>query len=405
MTAALAHGTFAGSVPFTVTRLDPAVLPPEPGQDSTGGAATIDPLAAYQFNFAIPTLGQNATLTFEINLAALSPADRAAFLAALAAGNATVAVKNDAPGSVFHAFAIAAPGQPPDATHVTITQPDANHVVFQGVTGHFSTFAVVTVSGSTSNTPPVVTSLAGPTLAVRGQSLHYTGSFTDPDADTWTATVNFGDGSGDQPVTLNPDKTFALDHVFANTGNYTVVVTVADNHGGMRHPLPRGQHLQHRPGIRPRPSEQTTLVMSAAHRGRTRSPSFGLDRAKRYRAAERDACPGSTIRRTRSKCTARPAMMRSDCAGGSPRRPACSAETGTTRSSAAARGRRFLRRERDRRPVSALAGTIALDGAAGNDVFMDGGLGNDTRPGRERDSSMCSSAATATMRWPTPTVS
>src|SRR5262249_28666045 len=60
-----------------------------------------------------------------------------------------------------------------------------------------------------------------------------TSSFSDPDADTWTGTVNFGDGSGDQPLTLNPDKTFAFRHVFTITGIYNVVVTVADDHGGV----------------------------------------------------------------------------------------------------------------------------------------------------------------------------
>src|SRR6185369_1008881 len=80
---------------------------------------------------------------------------------------------------------------------------------------------------------PIITTLAGPTIAVRGQQLHFTGAFTDPDADTWTGSVNFGDGTGDQPVVLNPNKTFAFDHVFANTGSYSVVVTVADNHGGV----------------------------------------------------------------------------------------------------------------------------------------------------------------------------
>src|SRR5262249_54710197 len=125
MTAVLPSDTFSGAVGFTVTRLDPAA-PSEPGQDSTGGAATIDPLAAYKFGFDIPTLGPNASLTFRINLHMLSTADRDAFLAALAAGNATVAVKNDAAGSVYQAFAVAAPGQPPDATHVTIVRLDAS---------------------------------------------------------------------------------------------------------------------------------------------------------------------------------------------------------------------------------------------------------------------------------------
>jgi Ca2+-binding RTX toxin-like protein len=82
------------------------------------------------------------------------------------------------------------------------------------------------------NTDPVITSLDGPTIAVPGQPLHYTGSFSDPDANTWTGTVNFGDGSGDQPLALNPDKSFAFDHVYANSGAYTITVTVTDNHGG-----------------------------------------------------------------------------------------------------------------------------------------------------------------------------
>src|SRR5262249_11477605 len=106
MTASLAAGTFADAVAFTATRLDPAALPHAPRLVFTGAAATIDPVAAYQFNFSIPTLGQEAALSFEINVASLSNADRDAFLAALAAGNATVAVKNDNLGSVYQAFAI-----------------------------------------------------------------------------------------------------------------------------------------------------------------------------------------------------------------------------------------------------------------------------------------------------------
>jgi hypothetical protein len=80
---------------------------------------------------------------------------------------------------------------------------------------------------------PVVSSLNGLATAVRGQPLAYTGSFADPDADTWTGTVNFGDGAGDQPLGLRPDKTFAFRHVYPTTGTFTIVVTVTDNHGGV----------------------------------------------------------------------------------------------------------------------------------------------------------------------------
>jgi len=52
-------------------------------------------------------------------------------------------------------------------------------------------------------------------------------AFTDAGADTWTATVNYGDGSGAKPLTLNADKTFGLSHVYADNDVYTVTVTVS----------------------------------------------------------------------------------------------------------------------------------------------------------------------------------
>ncbi|MCX2983455.1 hypothetical protein EYC98_21560, partial [Halieaceae bacterium IMCC14734] len=59
------------------------------------------------------------------------------------------------------------------------------------------------------------------------------GAFTDPGSlDTWTATVDYGDGSGVQALALNPDKSFALNHSYAVSGVYTVTVTVSDEDGG-----------------------------------------------------------------------------------------------------------------------------------------------------------------------------
>ena len=59
------------------------------------------------------------------------------------------------------------------------------------------------------------------------------GSFTDPVADTWTATVNYGDGSGVQPLDLNLAQRFTLRHRYVTPGSYTVVVTVRDDDGGV----------------------------------------------------------------------------------------------------------------------------------------------------------------------------
>ncbi len=63
--------------------------------------------------------------------------------------------------------------------------------------------------------------------AVFGRS----GSFTDPGADTWTATVDYGDGSGVLPLALGSDRTFRLDHAYVNPGSYPLIVSVADQDG------------------------------------------------------------------------------------------------------------------------------------------------------------------------------
>ncbi len=56
------------------------------------------------------------------------------------------------------------------------------------------------------------------------------GSFTDPGADSWTATVDYGDGSGSQPLTL-VGKSFELSHTYVGNGSgpFTVTVTVEDD--------------------------------------------------------------------------------------------------------------------------------------------------------------------------------
>lgn len=80
------------------------------------------------------------------------------------------------------------------------------------------------------NTAPGIS--LGPYATV-AEGAPYTGSgaFIDPDADTWTAAVSYGDGSGVQPLTLNPDKSFTLSHTYAENGSYIVTVTVTDGDG------------------------------------------------------------------------------------------------------------------------------------------------------------------------------
>jgi len=83
-----------------------------------------------------------------------------------------------------------------------------------------------------NNVAPTVD--AGPDATINeGDTFISNGSFTDPGADDWTATVDYDDGSGVQPLALNPDQTFSLTHVYTISGIYTVIVTVADDDGGV----------------------------------------------------------------------------------------------------------------------------------------------------------------------------
>src|SRR5262249_20845828 len=85
------------------------------------------------------------------------------------------------------------------------------------------------------NVDPVLDVGADVTLD-EGDHFQRVGSFADPGDDVWSASVNYRDGSRWQPLALNADKTFVLDHVFAQDGTYDVLVYLADG---------RGDALQH----------------------------------------------------------------------------------------------------------------------------------------------------------------
>lgn len=91
---------------------------------------------------------------------------------------------------------------------------------------------ILPTEGSTpANEAPVTD--AGPDRIIdEGDTFASAGSFTDPDSSAWTATVDYGDASGEQALTLDPNS-FVLSHTYADDGVFTVTVTVIDDDGGV----------------------------------------------------------------------------------------------------------------------------------------------------------------------------
>ena len=104
---------------------------------------------------------------------------------------------------------------------------DGNYTVTLTVTDNDGLTDVVTTTATVANVAPVVNALPGATLAFGGQYLVF-GGFADPGADPWSATVNFGDGGGAQPLPLS-NQTFTLSHTYCTAGSFAVQVRVNDD--------------------------------------------------------------------------------------------------------------------------------------------------------------------------------
>ncbi len=81
------------------------------------------------------------------------------------------------------------------------------------------------------NVVPSVDAGAASTIN-EGEVYNSSGSFVDTADDTWTATVDYGDGSGVQPLTLT-GTTFALSHDYSARGVFVVSVNVTDSLGAV----------------------------------------------------------------------------------------------------------------------------------------------------------------------------
>jgi hypothetical protein len=84
----------------------------------------------------------------------------------------------------------------------------------------------------TSSDAPVI-ELKSEVSAKEGSPFTLNGSFQDPDSTRWTATVDFGDGRGAQPLALSASKSFKLRWTYGDNGEYTAFVSITDDSGAV----------------------------------------------------------------------------------------------------------------------------------------------------------------------------
>jgi DNA/RNA endonuclease G (NUC1) len=111
-------------------------------------------------------------------------------------------------------------------TSHTFTQ-DGSYTVTLTVTDPLGLSSVATATATVFNVTPSIAAFAGATL-LPGETYAASGSFTDPGSDSWSATVDYGDGSGQSALSLN-GKSFSLSHTYGAAGTFTVTVNVSDD--------------------------------------------------------------------------------------------------------------------------------------------------------------------------------
>jgi DNA/RNA endonuclease G (NUC1) len=82
-------------------------------------------------------------------------------------------------------------------------------------------------TANVSNVAPAISTLAAATL-LPGETYSSSGSFIDPGADTWSATVDYRDGSGVAALPLS-GKNFTLTHIYSGAGSFLLTVRVSDD--------------------------------------------------------------------------------------------------------------------------------------------------------------------------------
>jgi hypothetical protein len=99
---------------------------------------------------------------------------------------------------------------------------DGNYAIRLIVSDNHGAADTTSTTANVSNVAPAVSMLPTATL-LPGETYSADGSFSDPGADPWTATVNYGEGAGEETLVLD-GKAFVLSHSYLVAGTFTVTV-------------------------------------------------------------------------------------------------------------------------------------------------------------------------------------
>jgi endonuclease G len=115
------------------------------------------------------------------------------------------------------------------ATPSHVYADNGNYQVRVIATDPYGAADTATTTVTVMNAAPSVAAFAGGQL-LQGETYASAGTFADPGADEWTATVDYGDGAGARPLALDGSG-FALSHRYTSAGTFTVTVRVTDDDG------------------------------------------------------------------------------------------------------------------------------------------------------------------------------
>ncbi|QDU23495.1 Ig-like domain-containing protein [Urbifossiella limnaea] len=207
-----------------------------------GGTATYTPDADFygtdEFTYTVDDgSGGTASATVTVTVTPINDpptagagADATADEGALVAFAATATDRDGDTLTYQWDFGDGSTGTGPAATHAYLD--DGVYTAVLRVTDGRGGVATDTRTVTVRNVAPVVTAGPGTTID-EGGTFAATGTFSDPGLDAGSVTVDYGDGSGVQPLVLNSDGSFALTHAYADDGVYTVTVRVDDGDGGV----------------------------------------------------------------------------------------------------------------------------------------------------------------------------